>query len=275
MTMTLKEEMQMNTDLQEQEPVNQLSLYEKTKAFLEAEDAELIEQMMQTDKARKVIDARLVTAEDYENAMHMGRALAKRLRDMGWQRFSMNDLIGAANEGIAEAALRFEPTKGRVQLTKFTSYAYFWIRKKLLQYVTVNKTLLSAKEYEHACGYVPSTLYLDKFDDDNNDGPGTDHMGFLVSNEDFYQTLITNEARLASQNLLASMLARLPEKERTAYMLSVGLGTVMGEGLTVRQIAHAMNISIGKVSFLVNNAKRLLNELKAEYQAQFDAIEMV
>jgi len=215
----------------------------------------------------------LITPADYNNAMHMARAMAVQLRNKGWTKFTVKELQDAGFEGIAEAAVRFEPTKGTVRLTKFTSYAYFWIRKMQQEYIAKNKSILSGSMTECYLGMVPYTDSIDAMDDNSeSDHAGSDHCAGLVSDTDIYQDMIDSETLRQRRDLLASMFARLPELERTAYMLSNGIGTVNGTNMTVREIAAAMDISIGRVSFLVNNAKALIQAMRNDFEATYNDI---
>ena len=53
--------------------------------------------------------------------------LAKRHKKVFCPRIRLADLIAAGKIGLAEAAKRFDPTKG----TKFSTYAVWWIRKHM------------------------------------------------------------------------------------------------------------------------------------------------
>lgn len=216
-----------------------------------------------------------IQPDDWQNAMNMARAMAVQLRNKGWTRFTVKELADAGYEGIAEAANRFEPTKGTVRLTKFTSYAYFWIRKMQQEYIARNKSMLSGSLSECYAGMVPYTDSIDAMDDEEHDGIGSDHCGCLTSDTDIWQDMVDAEALRRRRDLLSSMFAKLPELERTAYLLSNGIGTVTGESMTTRQIATAMEISTGHVSALVNNAKRLLSDMKLEFEQAYDSIDII
>lgn len=219
------------------------------------------------------LNCRSIQPSDWTNAMNMARAMAVQLRNKGWTTFTVKELADAGFEGIAEAAHRFEPTKGTVKLTKFTSYAFFWIRKMQQEYIAKNKSMLSGTMAECYGGLVPYTASIDAMDDKSNDDhAGSDHCIGLTSDIDIWQDMVDAETTRQRRDLLSTMFARLPELERTAYLLSNGIGTVTGENMTVRQIAAAMQISIGHVSALVNNAKSLLNNMKAEFQIAYDDI---
>ena len=221
--------------------------------------AEVRDIIRQECERQQMSGQQLITAADYNNAMNMARAMAVQLRNKGWTRFTVKELMDAGFEGIAEAAVRFEPTKGTVRLTKFTSYAYFWIRKMQQEYIARNKSMLSGSLGECYMGLVPYTDSIDAMDDkSDSDHVRSGHCFGLTSDTFSYLDTVDTETLRQRRDLLAAMFARLPELERTAYMLSNGIGTVTGENMTVREIAAAMEISIGRVSFLVNNAKAII-----------------
>jgi RNA polymerase sigma-70 factor (ECF subfamily) len=61
------------------------------------------------------------------------------------------------------------------------------------------------------------------------------------------------------ERLLASVIARLPERQKTAFVLS------RQEGLANAQIAEVMNLSEGAVEALITRANRHLRKLLQNY----------
>ena len=62
---------------------------------------------------------KFVTETELKDAMNMASARATHYQQIGWTMFTKEELKGAANEGIAEALIRFEPSRGGVKDTKF------------------------------------------------------------------------------------------------------------------------------------------------------------
>ena len=79
-----------------------------------------------------------------------------------------DDLISAGNVGMVEAAHRYDPNKG----VKFTTYAYYWIRKEMLdlcrmEYKHNNNILINSQEIiECYTNDIASTCLLEDYEMD-------------------------------------------------------------------------------------------------------------
>lgn len=75
------------------------------------------------------VDARKAADELVESNLHLSVAIAQKYARKG---FPCDDLIQEGNLGLMEAAVRFNPDRGN----KFSTYAEWWIRKKILHYIS-------------------------------------------------------------------------------------------------------------------------------------------
>ena len=67
--------------------------------------------------------------------LRQANGIARRYRGYG---YPLGDLVGEANCGLMQAALRFNPDNG----ARFSSYAAWWIRSQILEYVVRNASLV-------------------------------------------------------------------------------------------------------------------------------------
>lgn len=206
-----------------------------------------------------------INENDITDARNMAKAMSYEFLSSGWNRVcTADDLISAAYEGIAEAIVKFDPNKGTVKQTKFTSYAYFWIRKYLQMYVTKAKTLLSGSMSDAYRGLIPTSTSIDAIGT-SYDEAGADHNGWLADGDEADTAITAGERNLECLELLHAMLAELPDFERTTYALSVGLGTLSGQAMTPRQMAHAMDCTVAMVNDGLKRAQMLMNRIKLAY----------
>lgn len=215
---------------------------------------------------------KFVTDTELQDAMNMASARATHYQQIGWTMFTKEELKGAANEGIAEALIRFEPSRGGVKDTKFTSYAYFWIEKYLKEYITNNKSMLSASSAEKWQKQVPYVNSFDAYDDKGNDNAGSDHKDWLGAGIVASDAMEAHERHDACSNLLTTMLLQLEQQERLCMQLSLGIGTLYGKAMEVRQIAKAMNISKVQVRMILTAAQQKLVAIKKTYADMYNDI---
>lgn len=206
----------------------------------------------------------LVTEKDYTDAINLCKARAYHYQSIGWTQFAREDLISAGYEGICIAAQRFDPSKGTVKATKFTSYAYFWIEKYIREFIAKNKSIVSGSLSDCWCGRVPYAQSIDQYTNDN-DSAGPDHNAWLSDHSNACSTIEQNELRQQQADLLAEMFSELHEIERTVLMLRMGIGTIDSQPLTIRDLAEAMDMSIGKVHSIVRAAQAKFDMIKTKY----------
>lgn len=210
-----------------------------------------------------------VTENELQDAMRMAQARVYHYQQIGWTMFSKTDLLSAAYEGIAEALIRFEPAKGTVKETKFTSYAYFWIEKYLKEFITKNKTMLTGSSAELWTGEVPYTMSIDVYDSDDRDGIGSDHKDWLGTDVLASSYIEATEHANQIHELLATMFLELEPMQRLVIQLSIGIGTVAREPLTLREIARSTHLTLKVVEELLQQAHAKMEQIRPKYEKQF------
>lgn len=212
-----------------------------------------------------------ITPMDLQDTMSLARARAVHYQRSGWHMFEINELISAAYEGIAEATIRFNPSKGTVKDTKFSSYAYFWIEKYLKAFITVNKTMVKGTAHELYTGQVGYTSSIDAYDDTAFDGSGSDHKFWLADASQASDKIEQAETDIARHNILMRMLKHLDRLDRTVLCLSLGIGTVDREPLSVKDIAIAMHMTKPKVEAVLSKANAELARISVQFTAAYEA----
>lgn len=213
-----------------------------------------------------------VSDRDLRDTMNLAKARVYHYQSIGWTCFSKAELLSAAYEGIAEAIIRFEPAKGTVKDTKFSSYAYFWIEKYLKEFITKNKTMLSGTNFELWTGQVPYTNSIDAYDDSANDSVGSDHKDWLGAGVEASGLVESMQYSKALQDLLAKIFLELEPIERLVIQLSLGIGTVNKEPLSHRQIAKSCNLTKMTVEQILSNAMQKLQAVKEQYIVEFNEL---
>lgn len=210
-----------------------------------------------------------VTEADLRNAINMAKARVFHYQQIGWTMFSKDDLLSAANEGIAEALVRFEPSKGSVKETKFTSYAYFWIEKYLKEYITHNKTLLAGTSFELWTGAVPYAMSIDAYDDPDRDDASSDHKDWLGTSVSASANIEAIQRQKDINALLGQLFMHLEPAERLVMQLSLGIGTVYHEPMTIPEIAKATKQTKAAVELLMHNATMKMQDAKTKYKRRY------
>lgn len=210
-----------------------------------------------------------VTETDLQNAINMAKARVYHYQQIGWTMFSRADLLSAANEGIAEALVRFEPSKGSIKDTKFTSYAYFWIEKYIKEYITHNKTMLTGTAFELWTGAVPYTISIDAYDDPDRDEVSSDHKDWLGTSVSASANIEASQRQRDMQALLSQMLMHLEPAERLVMQLSIGIGTVFHKPMTIPEIAKATKQTKKVVEQLMQAATSKMQAAKSKYKRQY------
>lgn len=211
----------------------------------------------------------IITEKDMADAINLCEATVTKYQQLGWTQFTRDELISAGYEGICEATVLFDPNKGTVKRTKFTSYAYFWIRKYIQEYIAKNKTMASGSISECYRGDVGYTQSIDAYAT-NPDTGGIDHLGYLACDSENIEEILSNQClEQERKDLLAEMFSELSFEQSLVYKLYNGIGTVDGEPMTIREIASAMECSIGKVHGLIKSVTEELPSLQAKYAERF------
>ena len=79
-------------------------------------------------------------ARRVQEARHLVRLFARRYQSRG---VAVEDLIGAGNVGVVEAAYRFDPRRG----VKFGTYATWWIRKAIVESLQSGASMVAVPRY--------------------------------------------------------------------------------------------------------------------------------
>jgi RNA polymerase sigma factor (sigma-70 family) len=211
-----------------------------------------------------------ITSADLKEAMNIAKARAYHYQSIGWTMFSREELVSAANEGICEAMVRFEPTKGTVKDTKFTSYAYFWIEKYLKEYITKNKTMLNGTGGELWSGQVPYTRSIDALDCSDSNTAGSDHKDWLGTNVLPSSSIEASERSKNVSNLIAKIFMELDSLDRLCIQLHLGIGTIDSMPLSIRAIARQTCMTRTIVEQRLANAYAKMQECKCKYAREFE-----
>jgi DNA-directed RNA polymerase sigma subunit (sigma70/sigma32) len=215
----------------------------------------------------------LVSQVEINEAMSLARARVRYYMSIGWSQFSFDDLASAAYLGIAEAARRYLPEAGTVKDTKFTSHAYPWINKYIREYITNNKTIVSAglgALYNNEAGF---TISVDAFDDRNYDNAGSDHKGWLADDANNALEHIEHDERQVSiKCIVREMCHDLSELERTAIFLRFGIDTVGGIANDINKVAKLLDITIDYANEILANAFSKLSTVSNKYSKEFSEL---
>jgi RNA polymerase sigma factor (sigma-70 family) len=79
-------------------------------------------------------------ARRVQEARNLVPMFARRYQSLG---VAFEDLVGAGNIGVVEAAHRFDPDRG----VKFGSYASWWIRKAIVETLQSNASMVTVPRY--------------------------------------------------------------------------------------------------------------------------------
>lgn len=154
-----------------------------------------------------------------------------------------NELLqAAAQEGLCEAALRFDDSMG----VEFETYAYFWIQKAL-----------------HRCVHEYYSLGLTGGDE--GDGFTTDttdeEVIARIDRPDDYEENLEREQHI---EIMRARIRRLPTAERQVLTLSMGLKELKAEPMPATKVAQKMQVSAATVRTICCNALAHLAALTEE-----------
>ena len=212
-----------------------------------------------------------VSMQDLDDTMNLAKARVFHYQQQGWTMFSKDELLGAAYEGISEAIIRFDPDKGTVKQTKFSSYAYFWIDKYIMEYITSNKSILAGTAADKWTGKLPYAASIEALDDKASNKMGQDHYAWLGFTDQQYD-IDSKEAMAGMKNLFIKLFKELEPQERLCMQLSIGIGTVDGRPLQIYEIARMTRLRRVDVHALMASAMQKLQASSKKYEADYAEI---
>lgn len=188
----------------------------------------------------KIQRTSIVSNEELMNAMSYAKARVwAHLSNGSWQMINRSDLLSAAYEGVTEALHRFEPKRGGVQETKFTSYAHFWIEKYIKEFIARNRTIVSSSLSDSFRGLTPYAYSIDIQDDD---APSQDHQ--IGLKQDCVDLVEQSECNQAKSKLVKLFLKKLDSDfDRTCLQLHFGIQTIDNKAKNIKEIAKLTQVS--------------------------------
>jgi RNA polymerase sigma factor (sigma-70 family) len=212
-----------------------------------------------------------VSMQDIDDTMNLAKARVFHYQQQGWTMFSKDELLSAAYEGISEAIIRFDPNKGSVKQTKFSSYAYFWIEKYIMEYITNNKSTLSGTAAEKWSGRLPYAESIEALDDRQSNRMGQDHYAWLGFTDQRY-SIDSKEAIEGMKNLFTKLFKELEPQERLCMQLSIGIGTISGAPMRVTEIARMTRMKTIEVTEILQVAMSKLQASSKKYERDYAEI---
>lgn len=206
-----------------------------------------------------------ISSQELQDAKNLAKARVHYFKSLGWLQFSNEELLSEAYSGISEAMCRFNPDKGTVKQTKFTSYAYFWIDKKIQEYIARYKTMLSGNLSEHWRNEIPYTMSIDMMVTSEDSG-GIDHIFGLRDNDMTIEEKIENDEKTSRiKELLNVILEELEPMESTCFQLLNGIGTISGEPMSIKEISKSVELPAAVVISIIENTKHKLHNISAKF----------
>ena len=203
--------------------------------------------------------------------------------------YDFSDLICEGNMGLVIAVDKFDSDKN----VKFSTYAVYWIKEKIMRFIYSNNSILSFSEGQ-LLKAIKFNEDVQKLEQENNRKYSIDELkkifrldrntiyeylnfcNFTMSldqpiNEEEDTTLgelIENEEELISTKVdnlflkdeLKSLIEELDEREQTVLNLRFGLTNENCSGYTLEEIAKALNITVEKVRQIEAKAIRKIRD---------------
>jgi RNA polymerase primary sigma factor len=121
--------------------------------------------------------------------------IAKEYQNIG---FELSDIIGYANEGILEAAKRFDDKKN----TRFISYAVWWIRQKIKRKVSEDNLIKLPANAAYTLSLIHSIW--NQFYPYRTDPPSYKEIGSYIDiSEEKYYAILKSKNLLSLQTLVS------------------------------------------------------------------------
>lgn len=216
-------------------------------------------------------------------------SVAKKYQNSG---IELTDLIQEGNLGLITAAQKFDPSKG----FKFISYAVWWIRQSIMQYLSLhagtvrlpaNQVALLGKitsvsnTYEQQHGNLPSPATIAELIDEPEhkvmEIMGINTRGFSIdapmgddSDSSKYSDLMVGNMKLTDQDAIDEGLHTelddiLNKMERTGEVIRLHFG-IGCHPMTLEEIALKMNITRERVRQIKEKGIRQIRNNKNSIQ---------
>ena len=180
-------------------------------------------------------------------------SIAKRYRGNG---ISFLDLIGEGNIGLLKAIEKYDYKKDN----KFFSYAVWWIRQSIQEYIKE-----SYNNKEDLIGSNANYNILENIGDlSNDDDIKNDNIKIELSNDLLYEDIIyypskNIESKNVTVNIIEKLLNNLTKRERNIISLYFGLNGV--EPMKLEEIGEKYKITKERSRQIKEKAMRKLRSL--------------
>lgn len=155
-------------------------------------------------------------------------------------RIDINDLISAANYGLQQAALHFDPGKGT-----FNSYAYLWIRKAIYDFAAKNHVV--SRSYKAAASFKKEdcmAVEIEHCEDELHTDSGEEQT----------------QARLICEKLMEHFSPKQREYITSYFLEGKNICDIAKEkGVTHQAISHSIQNGLRKAREILSNDRSLIN----------------
>jgi RNA polymerase primary sigma factor len=239
------------------------------------------------ENLQKRNSATVLTAKDLQNYEAFAVKVAQKYKAI-FPSLDIEELIEEGKTGLLEASLHYRSDKK----ASFSTYAWFWIIKKVQTYVSKNISLISMPEKEKRLFISIKKLIREKakkgknadisqiaksFDIDFSEvsdiiSSGGAALNYLSldkeynslygDSKNFSQNIEDKSQKDALSSLIAadrtelfsSIFAKLSDKEKTVLSLRFGLDGARTKKTSLKEISQKLDISVAKVKNLEQNA---------------------
>jgi len=242
--------------------------------------------MKKTPRRNKSVGSSLHGSEDFDKYLPLVFAIARKY-NVFFPFIENEELVEEGKAGLLEAFSRYKKDKKTV----FSTYAWFWVLKRIHEYVNKNISIvdipqnvrknfsavkklvegrakagkdISVKEISSALGIKPDEVTdllalagnaskAVSLDAETDDGENIKSYYDLI--EDKSRPDVFEEiAQKYDSSLLDGMLSRLSEKETEVLSLRFALGGCVDKKMSIKDIAERLNITPAKVKYFESSA---------------------